>query len=161
MQFPMFEALAQGYLASAGDFLSNEEKQYLAFSGKLITLETGLRFLADHLNGDTYFKIHREGQNLDRCRTQFKLVQSIEQQEEQMQQLILRDRAECSHASSGVPAGSVPVRAPDSRPDAVRFSETEFWSGSRNEESSPSSPAPGRLHSRSHDPRILRELVHE
>ena len=93
MQFPMFEALARGYLASAGDFLSIEEKQHLAFSGKLITFETGLRFLADHLNGDTYFKIHREGQNLDRCRTQFKLVQSIEEQEERMRELILSNRS--------------------------------------------------------------------
>ena len=90
MQFPMFEALARGYLDSAGDFLTREEREYLAFSGKLITFEIGLRFLADHLNGDTYFKIHRDGHNLDRCRTQFKLVESIENQEAQMRQLVLR-----------------------------------------------------------------------
>jgi Phosphotransferase enzyme family len=88
MQFPMFEGLARGYLASAGGFLTREEKMHLTFSGKLITFEIGIRFLTDYLSGDTYFKVHREGQNLDRCRTQFKLVESIEQQEERMNLLV-------------------------------------------------------------------------
>ncbi len=92
MQFPMFEALVRGYLASAAGFLTQAEKQHLAFAGKLITFETGIRFLTDYLAGDTYFKIHREGHNLDRCRTQFKLVESIEQQEEQMNTLVERSR---------------------------------------------------------------------
>ena len=84
----MFEALVRGYLASAGDFLTTGEKQQLAFSGKLITFEIGIRFLTDFLAGDVYFKVHREGHNLDRCRTQFKLVESIEQQEDKMNQLV-------------------------------------------------------------------------
>lgn len=88
MQFPMFEALVRGYLSSAGEFLSADEKRLLAFSGKLITFEIGIRFLTDYLSGDTYFKVHREGHNLDRCRTQFKLVESIEQQEERMTRLV-------------------------------------------------------------------------
>jgi aminoglycoside phosphotransferase (APT) family kinase protein len=88
MQFPMFEVLLRGYLSSAGSFLTKDEKQHLAFAGKLITFEQGIRFLADYLAGDRYYKVHREGQNLDRCRTQFKLVESIEQQEEQMNLLI-------------------------------------------------------------------------
>jgi len=88
MQFPMFEALVRGYLSSAGGLLTNAEKELLAFSGKLITFEVGTRFLADYLSGDTYFKVHREGHNLDRCRTQFKLVTSIEQQEDQMNRLV-------------------------------------------------------------------------
>jgi hypothetical protein len=88
MQFPMFEALVRGYLASARDFLTGSEKRRLALSGKLITFEIGIRFLADFLAGDTYFKVHREGHNLDRCRTQFKLVESIEQQEERMNKLV-------------------------------------------------------------------------
>jgi len=88
MQFPMFEALARGYLASASGFLTKDEKRLLPFSGKLITFEIGLRFLTDFLAGDTYFKIHRENHNLDRCRTQFKLVESIEEQEGQMDRLI-------------------------------------------------------------------------
>lgn len=88
MQFPMFEALARGYLSAAGGFLTSAERTLLAFSGKLITFEIGIRFLTDHLAGDTYFKVHREGHNLDRCRTQFKLVESIEQQEERMNRLV-------------------------------------------------------------------------
>jgi hypothetical protein len=88
MQFPLFEALARGYLASAGSFLTKAEKQHLVVSSKLITFEQGIRFLADYLTGDTYYKVHRDGHNLDRCRTQFKLLQSIEQQEEQMHRLV-------------------------------------------------------------------------
>ena len=88
MQFPMFEALARGYLSSAAEFLTPAEKKWLPFSGKLITFEIGLRFLTDFLAGDVYFKVHRDGHNLDRCRTQFKLVESITQQEEQMNQLV-------------------------------------------------------------------------
>ncbi len=88
MQFPMFEALVRGYLSTAGAFLTKAEKDLLAFSGKLIAFEQGIRFLADHLAGDTYYKVHREGHNLDRCRTQFKLVESIEEQEEKMNRLI-------------------------------------------------------------------------
>jgi hypothetical protein len=87
MQFPMFEALARGYLAAA-DFLTPAEKSLLPFSGKLITFEIGIRFLTDFLAGDTYFKVHRDGHNLDRCRTQFKLVESIEAQETAMNKLI-------------------------------------------------------------------------
>ena len=88
MQFPMFEALVRGYLSSAGGFLTKDERKLLAFSSKLITFEIGIRFLTDHLCGDTYFKIHREGHNLDRCRAQFKLLESIEQQEERMERLV-------------------------------------------------------------------------
>jgi aminoglycoside phosphotransferase (APT) family kinase protein len=88
MEFPLFEALARGYLSSAGGFLTAAEKESLAFAGKLITFEIGIRFLTDHLSGDTYFKVHREGHNLDRCRAQFKLLQSIEFQEDRMSELI-------------------------------------------------------------------------
>ena len=88
MDFAMYEALVRGYIESAGAFLTPAERKTLAVSGKLITFEIGIRFLADHLSGDTYFKIHREGHNLDRCRTQFKLVESIERQEEKMTRLV-------------------------------------------------------------------------
>ncbi len=88
MQFPMFEALVRGYLSSAGGFLTKEEKRLLAFSGKLITFEIGIRFLTDYLAGDSYFKVHRDRHNLDRCRTQFKLVECIEQQAEKMERLV-------------------------------------------------------------------------
>jgi hypothetical protein len=88
MHMPIFEQLAEGYLATAGKFLSKAERSLMAFSGKLITFEIGIRFLTDFLSGDTYFRIHRPGHNLDRCRTQFRLVESIEQQEEAMQKLV-------------------------------------------------------------------------
>ncbi len=88
MRFNMFEALLRGYISSAGKFLMPAELEYLPFSGKLISLEIGMRFLTDYLEGDTYFKIHRDGHNLDRSRTQFKLVESIEQQMEQMMKLL-------------------------------------------------------------------------
>lgn len=88
MQMHMFKALVKGYLLSSKDFLTKTEIEYLPFSGKLITLEVGLRFLTDHLAGDIYFKTHRKEHNLDRCRTQFKLVESIEEQEEAMGKMV-------------------------------------------------------------------------
>jgi len=88
MQFSMFKALLRGYLSSAAGFLTRAEKQHLAAAGKLIAFEQGIRFLTDYLAGDIYYKVQRDGQNLDRCRTQFKLVESIEQQEESMNLLI-------------------------------------------------------------------------
>lgn len=90
MQMPMFKKLAEGYLSAAGQFLTKNEKAHIAFSGKLITFEIGLRFLTDYLSGDTYFRIHRPAHNLDRCRTQFKLVESIERQEAAMQKYVDR-----------------------------------------------------------------------
>ncbi len=84
MRMPMFEALLEGYLETARNFLTPLEIELLPFSAKLITMETGIRFLTDHLEGDVYFKTHHEGHNLDRCRTQLALVKSIEEQEEKM-----------------------------------------------------------------------------
>jgi aminoglycoside phosphotransferase (APT) family kinase protein len=88
MEFPLFEALARGYMSTAAGFLIPEEKESLAIAGKLITFEIGIRFLTDYLSGDTYFKTHRQGHNLDRCRAQFKLLESIEQQEDRIRALL-------------------------------------------------------------------------
>ena len=88
MHMPIFKQLAEGYLSAASSFLTRAEKSLMAFSGKLITFEIGIRFLTDFLSGDTYFRIHRPDHNLDRCRTQFKLVESIEQQEVAMQKFV-------------------------------------------------------------------------
>jgi hypothetical protein len=85
MRFEMFDALLRGYLSTAGAVLNPLEKSLLPFAGVLLTLETGIRFLTDYLDGDVYFKIHRPGHNLDRCRTQIKLVQSMEEQMTAMQ----------------------------------------------------------------------------
>lgn len=84
----MFEALARGYLETARAFLSPVEVAHLAFAGRLLTLECGVRFLTDHLKGDVYFKIKREGHNLDRCRTQLKLVREMIRLESRMQQIV-------------------------------------------------------------------------
>ena len=54
----------------------------------LMTFECGMRFLTDYLEGDHYFKIHREGHNLDRCRTQFKLVADMEEKLPQMKAIV-------------------------------------------------------------------------
>ena len=59
-----------------------------------MTLECGSRFLADYLNGDVYFKVHREGHNLDRCRTQFKLVKDIEDKMDELNAIVAKIAAE-------------------------------------------------------------------
>ena len=84
----MFRALVEGYLAAAGGFLTAAERAQLVFAGKLITFEIGLRFLPDYLEGDVYFETHRPGHNLDRCRTQFALVRSIEAQQDVMARIV-------------------------------------------------------------------------
>ena len=85
MCLPMFKGLARGYLGAAGGFLTKNERALIAFSGRLITYTIGLRFLTDYLHGDVYFRVHRPQHNLDRARTQFRLVESIARQEEAMQ----------------------------------------------------------------------------
>jgi len=72
-----FEAFTRGFMEELPS-MTEEERKLLPFSIKLMTLECGSRFLADYLNGDVYFKTHYPEQNLDRCRTQFKLVADIE-----------------------------------------------------------------------------------
>jgi len=84
----MFEALVEGFLSTAGGFLNDVEIAHLAFAGKLLTFEVGIRFLTDFLEGDVYFKTHRPGHNLDRCRTQLALVASIEAQEDAMERCV-------------------------------------------------------------------------
>jgi hypothetical protein len=86
----LFEALAHGYLDAGGDFLTPLERELLAFSGRLITYEQGMRFLTDHLNGDTYYKIHHPGHNLERARTQFKLVTEMERCRGEMETILAR-----------------------------------------------------------------------
>ena len=85
---PMFEAYADGYLQAAGSGLTAKEKEMLPWGARLMTLECGIRFLTDHLEGDGYFKIHRPGHNLDRCRTQLKLVSDMEGAWDEMNRII-------------------------------------------------------------------------
>ena len=84
----MFKAYAKGYVTAIGDGITEIEKQNLAFGSILMTYECGMRFLTDYLSGDTYFKIHRENHNLDRCRTQFKLVSDMEKVLDQMNAVV-------------------------------------------------------------------------
>ena len=74
-----FEAFTAAFLSEVGADLTARERELLPVSVLMMTLECGIRFLADHINGDVYFGIHRENHNLDRARTQFKLVYEIEQ----------------------------------------------------------------------------------
>ncbi|MEG2672781.1 MAG: aminoglycoside phosphotransferase family protein [Ruthenibacterium sp.] len=75
---PLFDIYTKGYFEGAGTALTAAEKEFMPWGAKLMTLECGMRFLTDYLEGDHYFKVHRDGQNLDRCRTQFKLVRDME-----------------------------------------------------------------------------------
>ncbi len=90
LSLELFEAYTRGYLSAAGNVLTPMEIQCLPWGAKLMTLECGMRFLTDYLEGDTYFKIHREHHNLDRCRTQFKLVTEIEKHFTEMQEIIAK-----------------------------------------------------------------------
>ncbi|BCX48492.1 phosphotransferase family protein [Haloferula helveola] len=88
LRMPMFEALVEGYLEAGKEFLKESEVSLLAFSAKLITLEIGIRFLTDHIEGDVYFKTQRPGHNLDRARTQLQLVEEIEANMDQMERFV-------------------------------------------------------------------------
>ena len=86
----LFEAYVSGYLKGCKGALTQREIELMPMGAKLMTLECGMRFLTDYLEGDIYFKIHREGHNLDRCRTQFALVADMEEKWEQMHEIVRR-----------------------------------------------------------------------
>lgn len=84
MDINLFDVYTKGFLTACGDALTKTEIEMLPFGAKIMTFECGMRFLTDYLEGDVYFKIHREGHNLDRCRTQLKLVADMEAQWDEM-----------------------------------------------------------------------------
>ena len=84
LSLPLYREYTAGYLSTAGQSLTPTEVEYLPFSAKLMTFECGMRFLTDYLNGDTYFRIAYDDHNLDRCRTQFRLVEDMERKMEDM-----------------------------------------------------------------------------
>ncbi len=88
MDINLFEQFTRGYLEMTNGFFTPLELEYLPFSAILITFELGMRFLTDYLNGDTYFRIHRDGHNLDRARVQFKLVADMEEKYERMNKIL-------------------------------------------------------------------------
>lgn len=87
-----YEALVVGYLEATRAWLTPLELEWFPFAAKLITLECGMRFLTDYLNGDVYFKVHHDGHNLERCRTQFKLVAEMETRLEAMHAIVGKHR---------------------------------------------------------------------
>ena len=84
----LYEAYARGFLQGAQGSLTEAELEYMPWGARLMTLECGIRFLTDYLDGDHYFRIHYPEQNLDRCRTQFKLVSDMEAQFDAMAAVI-------------------------------------------------------------------------
>ncbi len=86
----LYEAYTRGFLKGAQGSLTPAELEYLPWGAKLMTLECGIRFLTDYLDGDNYFRIHYPEQNLDRCRTQFKLVRDMEEQFDAMHAVVAK-----------------------------------------------------------------------
>jgi Ser/Thr protein kinase RdoA (MazF antagonist) len=93
LDLPIFEAVARGYMREAGAFLTKKEIELLPASIKVITFELGIRFLADYLRGDIYFRTKYPAHNLHRARVQFKLLESIEAAEERMFSFIMGQHA--------------------------------------------------------------------
>lgn len=92
MSMEMYEAFTEGFLSACGDRLTAKEIETLPMGAKLMTLECGVRFLTDYLNGDVYFATSRPGHNLDRARTQLKLVEDMERKWDEMQAVVARYR---------------------------------------------------------------------
>ncbi|MBQ8163763.1 MAG: aminoglycoside phosphotransferase family protein [Clostridia bacterium] len=86
----LYDNFARGYLGQCAESLTQEEIKMLPYASIMLTLECGMRFLTDHLNGDTYFRIRRENHNLDRARTQFKLVAEMENNIDKMRDIIMK-----------------------------------------------------------------------
>ena len=84
----LYRLYTRGFLEGARGGLTQAELEYLPWGAKLMTLECGIRFLTDYLDGDNYFHIHYPEQNLDRCRTQFKLVADMEAQWDEMHKIV-------------------------------------------------------------------------
>ncbi len=80
LELGLFAALAEGYASEAASFLSGPERESLPWGARIIAVEQGLRFLADHLDGDPYYRIARPGQNLDRARASIELARALEAQ---------------------------------------------------------------------------------
>lgn len=84
----LFALYTKGYVEGCGGSLTAAEIHMLPMGAKLMTLECGIRFLTDYLEGDHYFKIHRPEHNLDRTRTQFRMVKDMEDKWEQLQAIV-------------------------------------------------------------------------
>jgi len=90
MDLNLFEVYVKGFLEEVGASLTEKEIEMLPWGAFTMTLECGMRFLTDYLQGDTYFRIHYPDQNLDRCRTQLKLVADMEEKMGEMEEIVRR-----------------------------------------------------------------------
>jgi Phosphotransferase enzyme family. len=88
VKLDLFEEFAKGFIKGLGGSLTEAEILALPMGAYVITFETGIRFLGDFINGDTYFATHRENQNLDRARTQLKLVADMESKMDEMNAIV-------------------------------------------------------------------------
>lgn len=88
MSLDLFKIYTKGFVSALPN-LTKEEKENLPLGAKTMTFECGMRFLTDYLDGDHYFAVHREGHNLDRARTQFKLVADMESKWEEMKKVVM------------------------------------------------------------------------
>ena len=84
----LFRAYAEGFLSALGDSITEKERELLPYSAYLMTIECGMRFLTDYIDGDVYFATKYPEHNLVRCRTQFKLAYEMQQQEKEMSKVI-------------------------------------------------------------------------
>ena len=82
------QKITDSYNKKIDEILTAKEKELMVYAVWLMTMESGIRFLTDYLEGDHYFKVHREGHNLDRCRTQFKLVKEMEEKLSEMKAIV-------------------------------------------------------------------------
>ncbi len=92
LSLELFEIYVKGYLEGCDGALTDEEIRLLPYGAKTMTLECGMRFLTDYLQGDTYFMVHRENHNLDRARTQIRLVQDMEKKWDAMEKIVAKYR---------------------------------------------------------------------
>ena len=84
----LFDVYAKGFIEGCGGKLTSTEIELLPMGAKVMTYECGMRFLTDYLQGDVYFKTHREGHNLDRCRTHIKLIEDMEAKWDTMNEIV-------------------------------------------------------------------------
>ena len=92
MSLDLYETYTKGFVATCGESMTDAEAESLPMGAKLMTLECGVRFLTDFLSGDVYFHIKRPEHNLDRCRTQFKLVADMEKKWTEMHEIVKKVR---------------------------------------------------------------------
>lgn len=84
----IYQTFVEGYLSTAGKFLNDTERSLIAYGGRLMTYMQTVRFLADYINGDTYFKVHHPEHNLQRTRAQFRYLQCLEEKATEMEAIL-------------------------------------------------------------------------